>query len=174
VKWEQYQKRVATTQEVVQWAKRFKRPNIAIVTGSISGIVVIDVEAGGPTDGFTPTVIAKTGGGGWHFYYKHPGYEFKNSARKLRDLTDIRGDGGYVVAPPSIHKSGKYYEWSVSPDSAEFNDVPEWILRDLAPAKTESHEPNDWEKLLAQDNDKGTRNDMAAKVAGYLLSTINQ
>jgi hypothetical protein len=136
--------------------------------------VVVDVEADGSIDGYTPTVIAKTGGGGWHFYYKHPGYEFKNSARKLRELTDIRGDGGYVVAPPSLHKSGKHYEWSASPEVVDFADVPDWVLQSLTPAKAESHEVNDWEKLLTQENDKGTRNDMAAKVAGYLLSTVNQ
>src|SRR6266702_1240730 len=174
IKWEQYQKRIANPEEVERWAKRFKNSNIAIVTGSLSGIVVVDVEAGGPVDGLPPTVIAKTGGGGWHFYYKHPGYEFKNSARKLRELTDIRGDGGYVVAPPSLHKSGKHYEWSVSADAADFDDVPEWILRSLVPAKAEVREANDWERLLTQDNHEGTRNDMAAKVVGYLLSTVNQ
>jgi hypothetical protein len=174
IKWEPYQHRIATHEEVERWAAQFKNLNIAIVTGSISGIVVVDVEAGGSIDGLTPTVIAKTGGGGWHFYYKHPGYEFKNSARKLRELTDIRGDGGYVVAPPSLHKSGKHYDWSVAPEAADFADIPDWILQSLAPAKAERHEANDWEKLLAQDNNEGTRNDMAAKVAGYLLSTVNQ
>jgi hypothetical protein len=172
VEWKQYQSRIATSEEVERWSK-FKNPNIGIVTGSISGIVVVDVEAGGSRDGLTPTVIANTGGGGWHFYYKHPGYEFKNSARKLRELTDIRGDGGYVVAPPSLHKSGKHYEWSVSPEAADFADIPDWVLQNITPAKTESSETNDWEKLLVQDNHEGTRNDMAAKVAGYLLSTVN-
>jgi hypothetical protein len=173
IKWEQYQNRIATPEEVERWSK-FKNPNVAIVTGHLSGIVVVDVEAGGSIDGYTPTVIAKTGGGGWHFYYKHPGYEFKNSARKLRELTDIRGDGGYVVAPPSLHKSGKHYEWSASPDAVDFADIPNWILQNIVPAKAESHEANDWEKLLTQDNHEGTRNDMAAKVAGYLLTTVNQ
>lgn len=174
VDWKQYQSRRATSKEVEQWAKQFKNPNIAIVTGKISGIVVVDVEADGKTDDYDPTVIARSGGGGWHFYYKHPGYEFKNSARKLRELTDIRGDGGYVVAPPSLHNSGKHYEWSASPDMSGFADIPDWVLHKLAPAKAESHEANDREKLLTQDNHEGTRNDMAAKVAGYLLSTVNQ
>jgi hypothetical protein len=174
VKWEQYQNRRATAEEVEQWSKLTKNPNIAIVTGSISGIVVVDVEAGGSIDGYTPTVLANTGGGGWHFYYKHPGYEIKNSARKLRELTDIRGDGGYVVAPPSLHKSGNHYEWSVAPEAADFADIPDWILQSLVPTKAAAHEGNDWEKLLTQDNHEGTRNDMAAKVAGYLLSTVNQ
>ena len=174
VDWKQYQSRRATSKEVEQWAKQFKNPNIAIVTGKISGIVVVDVEAGGKTDDYNPTVIARSGGGGWHFYYKHPGYELKNSARKLRELTDIRGDGGYVVAPPSLHKSGNHYEWSASPDMSGFTDVPDWVLQSLTPAKVERHEENDWEKLLTQDNHEGTRNDMAAKVAGYLLSTVNQ
>jgi hypothetical protein len=173
IKWEQYQHRIATDEELERWSK-LKNPNIAIVTGGISNIIVIDVEAGGLIEGYTPTVIAKTGGGGWHFYYKHPGYEFKNSVRQLRELTDIRGDGGYVVAPPSLHKSGKHYEWIASPDAVDFADVPDWILQNLVPAKAESHEANDWEKILTQDNHEGTRNDMAAKVAGYLLSIVSQ
>jgi hypothetical protein len=174
VKWEQYQSRKATADEVERWSKLTKKPNIAIVTGRISGIIVVDVEAGGSIEGYTPTVIANTGGGGWHFYYKHPGYEIKNSARKLRELTDIRGDGGYVVVPPSLHKSGKHYDWSASPETSDFADIPDWVLQTLAPAKTESHEANDWEQLLAQDNNEGNRNDMAAKVAGYLLRTVNK
>jgi hypothetical protein len=95
--------------------------NIGIVTGAASGIVVIDVDAGGEETlarlerehgPLPPTVMARTGGGGRHIYFRHPGVPVKNDVKKrLAPGVDIRGDDGFVVAPPSLHKSGNLYEW---------------------------------------------------------------
>ena len=126
--WKEFQERRATEEEVLGWFEKNPKANVGIVTGAISGIVVIDVEKGGSTEGLTPTVIVKTGGGGFHYYYRHPGFEIKNDSRLIRELTDFRGDGGYVIGPPSLHKSGQRYEWVVAPDEADMVDLPEWIL----------------------------------------------
>lgn len=87
--------------------------NFGIITGD--GLVVIDVDA--KNDGLksleeiknliTPTLTIKTGGGGYHFYY-HTTEKVNNRTGILKGI-DIRGDGGYVVAPGSKHKSGKNY-----------------------------------------------------------------
>lgn len=93
--------------------------NIGIATGKESGVFVVDVDA--KSDGLVsmmkldlpPTLTVKTGGGGYHFYYAYPeGKQVRNSVSKIASGIDIRGDGGYVIAPPSMHISGNSYEWS--------------------------------------------------------------
>lgn len=96
--------------------------NIGIATGSVSNLVVVDLDQGKGGDinelltgGIDQTIFntpkVKTGAG-MHFYYRLPsGVTVKNSASRLGKFIDIRGDGGYVIAPPSKHISGKNYEW---------------------------------------------------------------
>ena len=94
--------------------------NIGIDCGK-SGLVVIDVDDIAAVKdlsekfGFDPsadeTLVARTGRGGLHIYYRAGEEEVRNSASKIADHVDIRGAGGYVVAPPSMHESGNNYEW---------------------------------------------------------------
>ena len=107
---------------VAEWWRRWPTANIGIRTGTASGHVVLDVD---PRHGGVPSLEALerkhgrlprtaqvlTGGGGQHWYYRHPGGELRNSAGLLGDGLDVRGDGGYVVAPPSVHESGHAYKW---------------------------------------------------------------
>jgi Bifunctional DNA primase/polymerase, N-terminal len=118
-----------------QWWRSEPSYNIAIATGSISNIFVSDVDGGESTlrkleaeNGELPkTVEALTGNNGRHLYFKMPNHPVRNSAGRLGPHLDIRGDGGYVVAPPSIHPSGRRYEWSVDSANA-FADAPQWLL----------------------------------------------
>jgi hypothetical protein len=94
--------------------------NVAIRTGTISGLVVLnrdDYKGGAdsleelertyrPLPG---TVLSLTGGGGLHYVFRHPGPPVKNKVETLGAGLDIRGDGGYIIAPPSLHASGKRY-----------------------------------------------------------------
>ena len=95
--------------------------NIAIRTGAVSGIVVVDADAAhGGMESLSEltlpeTTTVLTGGGGLHYYYAHPGYEVRNAVG-IQPGIDIRGDGGYVVAPPSIHPGGGPYLWEVLHD----------------------------------------------------------
>jgi hypothetical protein len=112
----------ATTNEaqIRRWWSRWPEANVGIRTGAESGLVVLDIDQRG--DGYgsltklqsifgdlprTPAVA--TGGGGMHFYFAHPGG--KVESRKIAPGVDVKGDGGYVVAVPSVHASGKRYEW---------------------------------------------------------------
>jgi hypothetical protein len=88
---------------------------LAIRTGQVSGLCVVDIDPrnGGIIDRalMTATATVSTGGGGWHLYYRHPGTPI---GAKLPDRSgvDIKADGGYVVAPPSIHpRTGRPYRW---------------------------------------------------------------
>lgn len=111
----------ATTDEkqIRAWWKRWPAANIGILTGAASGFIVLDVDHGGEktldelqrqNGPFPKTMESITGGGGMHILFAHPGGKIRNKVRFAEGL-DIRGDGGYIVAPPSLHKSGKRYEW---------------------------------------------------------------
>jgi hypothetical protein len=88
---------------------------LAIRTGRASGLCVVDIDPrnGGQLDRtlMTPTATVATGGGGWHLYYRHPGGPTV-PALPGRAGVDIKGDGGYVAAPPSVHPgTGRRYRW---------------------------------------------------------------
>jgi putative DNA primase/helicase len=123
--------------QLAAWWGRWPNANIGVVTGARSGLLVLDVDPGhGGEDSLSKLVEANeplpdtpvvlTGGGGTHFYLRHPGEEIRNNAgTKLGAGLDIRGDGGYVVAPPSLHASSRQYTWDGEPVIA---DPPEWLL----------------------------------------------
>jgi hypothetical protein len=123
---------------VASWDARWPGTNFGIRTGAESGIVVLDVDAqnGGAKTlaelerrhGKLPRPHVLTGGGGTHYYFKHPGKEVRSSAGKLGHGIDIRGDGGYVVAPPALHKSGRPYK--LLRPLSEFEPLPAWLLED--------------------------------------------
>ena len=89
---------------------------LAIRTGTVSGLAVVDIDPrnGGQVDPalMTPTAAVATGGGGWHLYYRHPGGPLL-PAFPGRPGVDVKADGGYVVAPPSIHPATRQpYRWA--------------------------------------------------------------
>ena len=105
--WKSYQTTRPTEEEQARW-HRYGDYDLAIVTGAVSGVVVVDIEGGAlqrqpEAISQITTLTATTPSGGRHFFFRHPGTEVRN--RPLRDaeghLGDIRGDGGYVVAPPA-------------------------------------------------------------------------
>jgi putative DNA primase/helicase len=106
--------------------------NVAVATGMISGVVVIDIDLRGGEIAaaralFPPTRAARTGSGGLHLYYRHPGgAKVPNSTKKVAPGCDVRGDGGYVIAPPSLHRSTGSYTWEDV--SVPMADVPEELL----------------------------------------------
>lgn len=106
------------------WWSRWPDANVGVRTGSVSGIVVVDVDSyHGGDDGLVeleetnghlpPTLTSHTGGGGRHLVFRHPGGErdVRNRAG-LATGVDLRADGGYIVAPPSQHASGGAYVWN--------------------------------------------------------------
>jgi len=120
--WERFQTQRATEKEIEEWWAKWPDANVGIVTGTISGLVVIDLDSEKAKEEFKELLPAydlsavprsKTGKG-WHLFFKHPGVPIQNRAGIIRHM-DVRGDGGYVVVPPSIHHSGNVYEWEVGP-----------------------------------------------------------
>jgi hypothetical protein len=158
---------------------RALRPaGIAIRTGE--GLVVLDVDGDEGADtlrdlerkyGDLPhTPRAVTGGGGAHYYLASES-PVPCSAGKVGPGLDIRGEGGYVVAPPSAHPSGRRYEWDVGPDDAPLASIPGWLAALAAPRRNGDRQPvpaSEW-RQLAQGVREGERNDATARLAGHLL-----
>lgn len=114
IPWAGYQSRLPTEEEVREWWTANPQANIGIVTGKVSGIGVVDVDGPeGITEaarlGFTSPLVSLTGKGR-QLFYKHTEGSICNAVRKYPGI-DVRGDGGYVVAPPSIHPNGRRYQW---------------------------------------------------------------
>ncbi len=126
---------------VADWWRRWPGANLALATGSASGVVVIDVD---PPQGdlslerlmdaayeLPETLAVRTGSGGVHLYYLSPKLPVANTAGRLPGVDlelpgiDLRGNGGYVVAPPSVHVSGSPYVWLE--DEVELAPAPSWL-----------------------------------------------
>jgi hypothetical protein len=128
--WKQFQDRAPTDDELELWdASNF---NVGIVCGAPSGIVVLDVdspEAQELVDTLdlpaTPSVRTSRG---VHYYFQRPSFEVRNGVGLGGVKLDVRGDGGYVAAPDSIHPSGARYEWTVSPENVPFAPFPHQLL----------------------------------------------
>jgi putative DNA primase/helicase len=136
----------ATTDErtILSWWTRWPNANVGVATGAASGVVVLDVD---PRNGgleslqelmdrhgpLPQTPIAETGGGGLHYYFAVRG---SVRSRQLAPGLELKGDGGYIVAPPSLHPNGKPYRWlrGFSPKDLPLAEPPEWILAPLIPA----------------------------------------
>jgi hypothetical protein len=111
----------ADAETIRRWWGTYPDANIGLRTGAESGLVVLDVDKqhGGIESladfeeahgDLGHTMRVRTGGGGDHYYFEHPGGEVPNTAGRIGEGIDSRGDGGYVVAPGSISETGTLYE----------------------------------------------------------------
>jgi hypothetical protein len=123
--------------KIERWWGKWPTANIAIATGSVSGLTVVDADAskGKPgvlnlttlaaaNGGLPATLKVNTGGGGLHLFLKWSP-NLKTGANILAEAIDVRSDGGYVIVPPSNHASGGKYVWDAT--SSTLAEVPAWM-----------------------------------------------
>lgn len=135
----------ATTdkERIRSWWRAAPESNIGLATGEASGLVVVDLDGEEGMRAWEQLLVGRdpintltsvTGGGGRHLFFRRPGgVEIRNSARKLGPGIDVRGDGGYVVVPPS--KTEGRYRWLVR--GVKPAPMPAWLAEML----TTKHEP---------------------------------
>jgi Bifunctional DNA primase/polymerase, N-terminal/Primase C terminal 1 (PriCT-1) len=171
-----------TDQNVIKgWWRGNSACNIGLATGAGSGVFVVDVDGANAEamlrelqerHGALPATVEAITARGRHLYFRWlDGVEVRNSAGRIAAGIDVRGEGGYVLAPPSVHPSGRRYCWSV--DSADsFAAAPKWLLEALVPrgpATVTATPATSWRDIVRDEVTEGRRNDTLARFAGHLL-----
>lgn len=182
VKWTDYQTRRATVEEATNWWTNWPQANIACVTGAISKLVVVDLEYDGlaeaerlnlwsPLKAFT--------GKGYHLYFAHPGEGRICNAAKMRKIKgfDMRGDGGYVLLPPSRHATGRLYTWaSAFTVGAQLPAFTQSLFAQITEKKSSTDisdklaKPAGWIAEALEGLSDGNRNSTFAQIVGKLHS----
>jgi hypothetical protein len=155
--------------------------NVAIATGSPSGLIVLDVDGDDGMESLRKlekqhsplprTASIVTPSGGQHFYFAHPGVEIRNTAGFPGPHLDIRGDGGYVLAPPSV-VYGKTYELD---ERAPVAPMPAWLVQLLTKRQSSPStrvDPAVWENMVQRGVTAGERNQQLTRLAGYLVNHL--
>lgn len=123
IKWTEYQHRIPEREEIEAWWKQWPNANVAIITGKVSGIFCVDADGDEGVEWISknlpPTTVYSQTSRGWHAIYRVPENAMIRNMVKLTTQVDMRGEGGYFVAPPSIHESGHKYEFKFIEDGWE-------------------------------------------------------
>ncbi|MHB8537691.1 MAG: bifunctional DNA primase/polymerase [Candidatus Dormibacteria bacterium] len=160
------------------WWRRWPDSNIGVVTGRRSGLLVIDVDPrhGGDdalaaleqeNDQLPETVEAVTGSGGRHILFAYPSqHVIRNSASLVGLGIDVRGEGGYIVAAPSGHVSGRGYAWEAAhhPTDVALAPPPAWLLALLAAGRNGRHPAPPLEESIPE----GRRSASMVSLAGSM------
>lgn len=174
-------------EQVLYWWRKWPNANIGVACGKISNITVLDVDIKPNCDGretlrelelqnsplpMTPMQIS--GSGGNHYIFKYEP-SLINRVDFLPAL-DIRNDGGYIIAAPSIHETGKEYNWELLQHIKEHSiaKMPDWLINESVKkntfngSKSLNKDPDRWARILAGISEGG-RNDAATSLAGHLF-----
>ncbi len=179
IQWKAFQQTPPSDQQIEQWTRSWPNTNWAIVTGQ--PLVVVDADspeavAWLESGEVTPTPVRVTTRQGKHFYFAtNPGLDIRNSARKNK--IDIRGIGGYVVAPGSTHASGTRYCWEIDEHYplSQLLDLPTLKKSDLMAinrfntqvVRDRKKHPNHQDRFGLKEGEG--RNNAAASLTGQLI-----
>jgi len=160
--WKPYQFRQPSPSELNPWFRKWPKANIAIITGRVSGIVVVDFDSEEAIEwakrqGILKTAVVKTGKG-IHAYYKYPDKGDIGNSVDSGAKIDIRAEGGYVVAPPSTHLTGSLYVW-ITPIEEGLAPLPDVFLLKTARRSADFKE-------YYNGVNQGGRNDALARLCG--------
>lgn len=180
--WKQFQTRLPSHEEIDSWWQQFPNSCVAIITGKISGITVLDVDNGAACPHFT-TLTQNTINGGRHHIFKHAAignkadiFHARSSSNPLAAGVDIRCDGGLIVASPS-HCGEKRYKFDpltpfTKENLANLAQFPEEIKKRLAVERiTASSLTKDWSEVTGIST-TGTRHKNLLSVIGCVVSRL--
>lgn len=171
--WGKYRDEDATEADVRNWFNVYgdRLTGVGLITGYAHTICVLDLESDEDPARFDipETVYARSGGGGWHYYFDIPNMKGAQlptvDLRKFGITGELRSDGTYTTMPPSIHPNGKKYEWVVPLGSKKLAPIPQWLL-DYVDQNT--WEPKDWSDAM-EGATEGSRHSTTVSVAGKFL-----
>jgi P4 family phage/plasmid primase-like protien len=180
----------AATRDAVQirhWWSAHPNANLGILTGRANGLLVIDVDNGPEKHGEENLIALEeklgrlpvtweslTGGGGRHLFFQYPeGLDVRNSTSKLAPNIDVRSEGGYVIAEPSRHASGRIYAWEAEhmPEDVPLAQLPMSWLNALTGLHTTppAQQPVPQARFELPDTiPVGQRNDVLFKLAASM------
>ena len=177
ISWQEFQSRRASESELREWFQKWPNANLGIVTGLISGVVVVDLD--GP-EGLSSAVhlnltssVQSLTGNGKHLWYSLPkdGKLIANAVRILPGI-DIRGEAGYVVAPPSIHESGKRYRWLGALNAQTFSTLTSFPVKmfvdDVSQTKKFEQKEEGWIAKALEEMKDGNIDNTLTSVLGRL------
>ncbi len=162
----------ATTNEtqIRKWWQRWPNANIGIACGP-SGLIVLDVDPRHDGDeslrrlvadyGELDTLVALSGSGEHHYFQDSIATASRSNVFATHPGIDVRAKGGYVIAPPSKHVSGRSYEWELS-SPEEPAPLPTWLAKLLTAREREPIVGGDDDQPIAE----GARNDTLTRLAG--------
>jgi hypothetical protein len=165
---------------IARWWRTNPDYNIAIATGAISNVFVVDVDGLDAEaelrkleaeHGALPATVEVITARGRHIWFVYPAETtICNSVCKIGPGIDVRGDNGYALVPPSMHPSGKLYCWSVDSTNA-IAEAPAWLLARILDSADASGAtaPSEWRRLVIDGVAEGARNESIARLTGHLL-----
>ena len=167
--------------QIMQWWGSWPEANVGVATGNGLAVLDVDPRSGGHETlaafvenvggGVEPTTAeVATGGNGRHLYFRAPA---ELASAVLGAGLDLKAAGGYVVAPPSLHASGRVYTWHparalTGPD--DVSDLPAWVLDATGHRRGSATPPAEWARLVNGGAPLGERNNATARLAGHLLA----
>ena len=139
-RWKQYHATGTTPEQVTRWKTAHPHCNWGVLLGRPSGLVAVDVDSAAALHwcdsqgGFhrTGAPVWYSTGRGWQYVFRLP--DDLKDARGINPYpgVELRCNGQYSVIPPSIHPSGKAYEWRNPPTADNIPMAPAWVCRFLA------------------------------------------
>jgi len=167
IQWKQYTAEPASDRQLGKWWTQYPDSNVAVITGKISNLIVIDIdeesafdllkEQGIDLKGIT-TAVSETHRGYQYFFNYHSAIKQRNF-----DGGEVRTDGHYVVIPPSIHPEETRYSWEHSPFDVGIADIPESLIKFTRANKTAKSSLTN--KLVIPG---GQRNNTLTRLAGSM------
>lgn len=172
IKWEPYQSKLPTPDEITAWWHEWPDANVALVTGKVSGLTVIDLDGEKGQESFKPLNLPRTftvkTPHGWHLYYRYTP-KLRTGAGFLPGI-DVRNDGGYVVAPPSTF-DGLEYRHIGRESFVSLDDVPRALMERPAVSHPAPAPDNPgWVTEALRGAPDHERNHTATRLAGYFHS----
>ena len=158
--------------QIRSWWSAWPDASIGLATGRASGIFVVDIDRGDERDGFLwldamgdelpATPRAVTPSGGVHLVFKYPAdHTVKQSSDQVCRGVDVRSDGGYVVAYPSIGANGVAYVWEDDPREHAAPDAPAWLLDMIGHAQERVRQSGALRWRVNEMLDEGKRQEIA-------------